>query len=535
MFVEDRTAPPANAPTIGAKPPPPLPKATTTIAAAPPPPPGPALEIEIARIHESPSNPRKRFPPEAELLELGNSILTHGLLQEVLVRPHPTIKGEFELVFGACRLRAAKLVKLKRIAAKCRDLTDVEVLEIQIIENSKRTDVHPLEEAEGYEQLHTKHGYDVDTIAAKVRKSRSYVYQRMKLLSLSPEARTSFYDGVLPATVAIYVARIPSKKHQSEAIKTIVQGYGGDPMSAREAAEHIQGKYMLKMVDAPFSTKDATLVPAAGACDTCPKRTKNAKDLFTDVKLDMCSDPDCFASKRDVDAKRRIAKAKEDGTEVLSVKVDPKGWDYGSSKVVALDQTCQADPKQRTYRELLKGAKVPTALAHGREGEIVEVMKREDVNAVLVKKHAFAKAEARREAARSTERDKFAAEHEVDVRTRKLANAELAQRVERRKPTTAFYLAVLVALEDHGLGDNVFDSLKRRELLSDEDAEEAMSIQEACEDLDEAVLRGLIAESLVSDLGPNRTDLLRAYDVDEGSFVKQAKAELKAEAKGEKS
>jgi ParB/RepB/Spo0J family partition protein len=131
-------------------------------------------------------------------------------LQPLLARPLGD--GGFELVFGHRRLRAAKLAGVASAPVMVRQLDDKEVLEEQIIENAQRDDIHPLEEAEGYERLHEQHGYSVDEIAAKVGKSRAFVYARMKLRALCPAAMEAFYGGKLTAATALYVARIPGEK-----------------------------------------------------------------------------------------------------------------------------------------------------------------------------------------------------------------------------------------------------------------------------------------------------------------------------------
>ena len=518
-----------NAPTINPKPPPPLPKTktkTTVEPSAPPPPPSAptlrGLAIDIAKVHESPSNPRKRFPAEEKLRELGESMRDKGQLQDVLVRPHPTKKGDFELVFGACRYRAAKLVGLKTIGASCRELSDAEVLEIQIIENGQRSDVHPLEEAEGYEQLHTKHGYAVPQIAAKVNKSREYVYTRLKLLALCPKAREAFYEERLTSSTAYYIARIPEGR-QLQAITEIAE------MSAREALDHIRQRYMLRLVDAPFDRKDATLVPAAGSCLSCPKRTGNAKEIFSDVKqADICTDPDCFAAKRDAEWTRRAVAAKEKNQEVLKKPVE-QFHDYGATEHLSLDVKCSADPKLRTYRELLQGVKdAPAVAAIGRtpNGEIVELVKRDELQAAIAKKHSFAKKRVETEKEQAKRQADMGRTLDVDRKRRELTRDALVKAVERRQPKPLFYVALILAFT--GLDDRMLVDACERRGLGSEPTEALASVK------DEGMLRGILAElvfgvpSHVDEAG--RSELLEAYGITEKSFDKEARAAVKADA-----
>lgn len=127
--------------------------------------------VAITDIHPSPSNPRKNL---GDLTELIASVKRHGVLQPVLARPNN--KG-FELVSGHRRLAATKAAGLKEIPCIVREINDREVLEIQLVENCQRVDIHPLEEADAYQQLHAIHNVDIDALAAKVGKSKAYVYR----------------------------------------------------------------------------------------------------------------------------------------------------------------------------------------------------------------------------------------------------------------------------------------------------------------------------------------------------------------------
>ena len=256
--------------------------------------------IELALIAPSLSNPRKNFNP-AKLAELAESIKASGVHQPVLVRKLPGARVpdtdrnvHYELVCGERRLRASLLAGMATIPAMIRELTDDQVLEIQIIENLQRDDLTELEEAEGYEQLMQHSNLTADQVGGKIGKSRSYVYGRLKLLDLCQAARTSLRDGTVDASRALLVARIPNEQLQIKAMKEIVKGdYHSDnePMSARKAAEHVQQNYMLKLSGARFNITCVDLVPKAGSCETCTKRTGHDPDLFSDVKsADVCTD-----------------------------------------------------------------------------------------------------------------------------------------------------------------------------------------------------------------------------------------------------
>ena len=192
--------------------------------------------LPISNVKESKTNPRRDFQPEA-LQELADSIRTKGLLQPIVVRP---LNGgtSFELVCGARRLRAAKLAGLDALPASVRILSDQEVLEIQVIENLQRTDLHALEEARGYQQLLATKGYDVARIAERVGRSVKYVYDRVKLLGLTKEAQDLFLRGKFTPGHAILLARL-KPEDQKRAIDIDDDAYG--PARADGLFQHDRG------------------------------------------------------------------------------------------------------------------------------------------------------------------------------------------------------------------------------------------------------------------------------------------------------
>lgn len=139
-------------------------------------------------IRPSPNN-RKRFI-ESALQELAASIRSVGIAQPILIRPvTPTEAApeSFEIVAGERRWRASGIAELDELPTMVREMTDLEADRIRILENLQREDPHPLEEAEGYEQLMLQHGYNADQLADEIKKSRSYVYGRLKLCALAKE------------------------------------------------------------------------------------------------------------------------------------------------------------------------------------------------------------------------------------------------------------------------------------------------------------------------------------------------------------
>ena len=286
--------------------------------------------VSIDQLVASPTNPRKHFDGIAHA-ELTASIREHGVMQPLLVRqsnvtewPFSGSPATYEIVAGERRYRAAKAAGLTELPALIRDLSDAQVLEMQVIENLQRQDLHPLEEAEGYEALMKRHAYRVDDIAAKVGKSRAYVYGRMKLCSLSETWREALRRGKLLLASALMVARLKPSE-QADLAEHFVAPDDDDedvePFTHQFIAHHVERRYMLDLTEAPFPIDAADLVDGAGPCTTCPRRAGNSPDLFPDIaRGDTCTDADCFAAKRAAHNNRTRATAEAEGWTVISGK-----------------------------------------------------------------------------------------------------------------------------------------------------------------------------------------------------------------------
>lgn len=333
--------------------------------------------VPIGEVIENPSNPRRAMD-KAAMDELTESVRTHGVLQPLLARR--TSDGELlELVAGHRRLRAAVAAGLDHVPVIERVLTDQEVLEIQIIENLQRADLHPLEEAEGYRRLHQEFGYSVEDLAAKVGKSKAYVYSRMRYTHLPPNAKKLFLQGTLTPTTAGLIARIPDATLAERAAKEITQkrSWGDGLMTAHEARAHIENSFTLRLSEAQWSIKDAELVPAAGACTTCPKRTGNQRELFDDIKSpDVCTDPQCFERKTDAHWLAKQAEAKAKGQEVLDEAAAKKLFtEWGDLKHDATYVDLARHTRSGQPTKKVKPKDAPTVLVREpRSGRVVELV-----------------------------------------------------------------------------------------------------------------------------------------------------------------
>ncbi len=262
--------------------------------------------IAIDTLHESATNPRRTFD-EGKLGELAESIRGNGLIQPITVRPHA--EG-FEIVAGARRFRAAQLAELFALPARIVDIDDAQALEWQLVENSQRVDVHPYEEAQGFQRLLDTPGYDVATLVEKSGKSAAHVYARLSLLQLVPAVAEAFSKELITASHANLLARLP-QEHQASAFAQCWRKDWQDKephlLPAKHLGAWIQNNLYLSLADAPFSKEDPTLNPAAGACLTCPRRSGFNTTLFADVQGDQCLDAPCFHTKVNAHLDRELA------------------------------------------------------------------------------------------------------------------------------------------------------------------------------------------------------------------------------------
>lgn len=290
--------------------------------------------IPLSQITPNPNNPRKHFDGPA-LAELADSIKTHGVRQPILVRPLPQFfpKLAYQIVFGERRWRASTMAAQKDIPAIVDpNLNDQQALEISIFENLQREDVHPLEEAMGYQMLIVNAAKDpsnktpqtAETIAAKLGKSVGYVYARLKLLALVPAAREAFELNRITPAHGVLIARLQpvdqlramvycfeqyrvddrelrKKDPQKVKFNALVEDDEAGLVPEKALREWIQDNINLSLKGVPWDLADANLVPTAGSCTTCTKRSTSNPGLFGELAVkgaDTCFDGVCFQAKR---------------------------------------------------------------------------------------------------------------------------------------------------------------------------------------------------------------------------------------------
>ncbi|MCZ6729222.1 MAG: ParB/RepB/Spo0J family partition protein [SAR324 cluster bacterium] len=146
------------------------------------------VQLELHRLVPSIHQPRKRFSKQ-RIEQLARSIESQGVVQPLVVRPHPREHGRFELVAGERRLRAQKLLGRDTAPVLVRAITDGQLLEASLVENLQREQLTPIEEAQAYRNLLDHHGYTQETLADRVGKERSTIANLVRLLGLPPALR----------------------------------------------------------------------------------------------------------------------------------------------------------------------------------------------------------------------------------------------------------------------------------------------------------------------------------------------------------
>lgn len=364
-------------------------------------------QIPLAQLHESPFNTRRNFN-QASLQELADNIKAVGILQPLQVRanmvdplaPNPDDMFDgYEVVFGHRRLRAAKLAGLTSVPCMVAKLTEQEARRAQIAENLQREDVHPIEEAEGFQALIDQHDTTVEQLIEQTGKSKSYIYGRLKLLNAIEPVRQACMAGKIGAEVALLLARIHNHKLQQKALDAVRANDNGNmtpedggAKSFRRIREFLRERFTLDLKEAIFDTADSLLLANAGACTTCPKRSANSpvhQDLVADERPyrgnpdivehgrpNLCTDPDCFDAKKKQHLANKAAELQAKGKtvidgnkarQIVGAQGEVRGGYVELAKVKAALKKAGKD-KATVY-----------TVQNPRNGKTIEVVKTEDV------------------------------------------------------------------------------------------------------------------------------------------------------------
>jgi ParB family transcriptional regulator, chromosome partitioning protein len=168
------------------------------VAVQAPLPTGSVRQLAIDQLEPNPYQPRSTMDPDA-LEELAQSIRSRGVLQPLLVRPHPTEAGRFQIIAGERRWRAAGAAGLHEVPTLVRELADSDAAAVALIENLQRQDLNAIDEAEGYERLISQFGLTQEAVGQAIGKSRSHVSNTLRLLNLPPAVKEALRTGVISA------------------------------------------------------------------------------------------------------------------------------------------------------------------------------------------------------------------------------------------------------------------------------------------------------------------------------------------------
>lgn len=178
----------------------------------------PDSTLPIDKVQPNKGQPRKRFNPD-ELAELADSIKQNGILQPLLVRKQG---DHYEIVAGERRYQAARLAGLDEVPVIIKEISDEEVFKLALIENLQRSDLTPLEEAQGYRQLIKEKGLTQEELAKALSKSRSAITNTLRLLDLPKEVQELVDDGKLTAGHARAILAVPSEEGRIKLAEKVV-------------------------------------------------------------------------------------------------------------------------------------------------------------------------------------------------------------------------------------------------------------------------------------------------------------------------
>jgi len=211
-----------------------------------------ARSVAVGHLHPGKYQPRHNFGDE-QLRDLSESIREKGVLQPLLVRPHPQHDGEFEIIAGERRWRAAQMAQIHQVPVIVRDFDDKETLEVALVENLQRQDLSALEEADGYHRLMHEFSHTQEQLARALGKSRSHVANTLRLLTLPGDVKDLLEAGDLSAGHARCLVGVSGA---ADLAKEVVR----KGLNVRQTEQ---------------------LVKAGGAVSTKPKAAKPAKDSDT--------------------------------------------------------------------------------------------------------------------------------------------------------------------------------------------------------------------------------------------------------------
>lgn len=503
----------------------------------------------------APSRTNRRVIEDDALHDMAATMKLYGVLQPLLLRRLPaerlqdtfedeaTRRATHEIIAGERRYRAAQIAGLRAVPYIERDADNMHALLMQLIENLHRSDLTPLQEALGVQRLTLDHGLSIDGAAEALHKSRTHVFESLRLLTLCPEATAALAARTLTRSVALLVAQRPTEAIQTEYTKRVLTGGpDGGPMSYRSALDLARRSYMLKLDQAPFALDDATLCPSAGACSVCPKHTGASPELWDKNDADVCTDTACFAEKKDAHFERMKAQAQQRGQQIITGRQarDIMPSENGAPRgYLLLDKPSQGS--SAPVRQVL-GQDVPAAsvvLIEAPSGNLVEAVATHTASAA-VKVKGERQAAAKAQAEPPAEPTREALKREYEMRWRERAAEATIDGLLRLPPADLDHIpsrAALLILKL--LSESVpTQHLNRMFQIDGKDSRADLDLQSAMEDLAEQDLPAQIqymlmmacAHDLHHTVNPLFEEMADLSGADLDTIQSEVQDEMKAEA-----
>ncbi|WP_333907134.1 ParB/RepB/Spo0J family partition protein [Delftia acidovorans] len=509
--------------------------------------------LPLAQI--APSRTNRRVIEDDALHDMAATMKLYGVLQPLLLRRLPaerlqdtfedeaTRRATHEIIAGERRYRAAQIAGLRAVPYIERDADNMHALLMQLIENLHRSDLTPLQEALGVQRLTLDHGLSIDGAAEALHKSRTHVFESLRLLTLCPEATAALAARTLTRSVALLVAQRPTEAIQTEYTKRVLTGGpDGGPMSYRSALDLARRSYMLKLDQAPFALDDATLCPNAGACAVCPKHTGASPELWDKNDADVCTDTACFAEKKDAHFERMKAQAQQRGQQIItgrqarnimpSENGAPRGY-------LLLDKPSQGSsaPVRQVLGQDVSAASV--VLIEAPSGNLVEAVPTYTASAA-VKVKGERQTAAKAQAEKPAEPTREALQREYEMRWRERAAEATIDGLLRLPPADLDHMpsrAALLILKL--LSESVpTQHLYRMFQIDGKDSRADLDLQSAMEDLAEQDLPAQIqymlmmacAHDLHNTVNPLFEEMTDLSGVDLDSIQGEVQDAMKAEA-----
>ncbi|CAD0184535.1 Chromosome-partitioning protein ParB [Ruegeria sp. THAF57] len=252
------------------------------------------MKVPIEKLHANPNQPRRTFSRE-QLDELAASVKEKGIIQPLIVRE--IAEGDYEIVAGERRWRAAQMAQLHDIPVIVRDFDDTEVLEVAIIENIQRADLNAVEEAAGYKQLMDRFGHTQEKLAEALGKSRSHIANLLRLLSLPMDVQQLVVEGKLSAghARALITSSNPSELAKIvvrdglsvRATEALVKKEQADPVKATPKSRNLDAG---KDADTRALEKDLSAILAMKVAINHKSGTETGQVVLTYENLDQLDD-----------------------------------------------------------------------------------------------------------------------------------------------------------------------------------------------------------------------------------------------------